>query len=204
MLATGGTLVAAINFLLDRGADDVTAICLLAAPEGVAVHGGGVRPASPVTVVTAGSTSGSTSTATSSPASATPATASTASSDPPSGGPPVDDVWHPGRRFSRHARLLSRRLAYQTWSTAGWRGGLDGAGVTQPRAQGHPRGILESVIQPPPMSAFFADPVSRPSQDADVRPRRPGTSPGRRPPTGRPPWTHRPMADPFAGPPFWH
>jgi uracil phosphoribosyltransferase len=37
MLATGGTLVAAINFLLDRGADDITAICLLAAPEGLAV-----------------------------------------------------------------------------------------------------------------------------------------------------------------------
>ena len=35
MLATGGTLVAAIEFLVDRGADDVTAICLLAAPEGV-------------------------------------------------------------------------------------------------------------------------------------------------------------------------
>jgi uracil phosphoribosyltransferase len=37
MLATGGTLVAAINFLLERGADDITAICLLAAPEGLAV-----------------------------------------------------------------------------------------------------------------------------------------------------------------------
>lgn len=35
MLATGGTLVAAINLLLDRGARDVTAICLLAAPEGL-------------------------------------------------------------------------------------------------------------------------------------------------------------------------
>ncbi len=35
MLATGHTLVAAIDFLLERGADDVTAICLLAAPEGV-------------------------------------------------------------------------------------------------------------------------------------------------------------------------
>ncbi|MBU6243231.1 MAG: uracil phosphoribosyltransferase, partial [Acidobacteria bacterium] len=35
MLATGGTLVAAINFLLERGAKDVTAICLLAAPEGI-------------------------------------------------------------------------------------------------------------------------------------------------------------------------
>jgi uracil phosphoribosyltransferase len=36
MLATGGTLAAAIRLLLDRGADDVTAICLLAAPEGIA------------------------------------------------------------------------------------------------------------------------------------------------------------------------
>jgi len=37
MLATGGTLVAAIRLLIGRGADDVTAICLLSAPEGVAV-----------------------------------------------------------------------------------------------------------------------------------------------------------------------
>src|SRR5919112_2075622 len=36
MLATGGTLAAAIHFLVDRGADDITAICLLAAPEGYA------------------------------------------------------------------------------------------------------------------------------------------------------------------------
>ena len=36
MLATGGTLVAAIDLLLTRGARDVTAICLLAAPEGIA------------------------------------------------------------------------------------------------------------------------------------------------------------------------
>src|SRR3569833_3358961 len=35
MLATGGTLAAAIELLLERGADDVTAICLLAAPEGI-------------------------------------------------------------------------------------------------------------------------------------------------------------------------
>ena len=34
MLATGGTLAAAIRFLTDRGADDITAVCLLAAPEG--------------------------------------------------------------------------------------------------------------------------------------------------------------------------
>jgi len=36
MLATGGTLVASIEYLLERGAADVTAICLLAAPEGLA------------------------------------------------------------------------------------------------------------------------------------------------------------------------
>jgi uracil phosphoribosyltransferase len=36
MLATGGSLLAAIDFLFDRGARDVTAICLLAAPEGLA------------------------------------------------------------------------------------------------------------------------------------------------------------------------
>ena len=35
MLATGGTLVDAIDLLLQRGATDVTAICLLAAPEGL-------------------------------------------------------------------------------------------------------------------------------------------------------------------------
>ena len=37
MLATGSTLVAAINYALERGACDVTAVCLLAAPEGLAV-----------------------------------------------------------------------------------------------------------------------------------------------------------------------
>ena len=36
MLATGGTLVMAIQYLIDRGATDVTAICILAAPEGIA------------------------------------------------------------------------------------------------------------------------------------------------------------------------
>jgi len=54
MLATGGTLAAAITFMFDRGADDVTAICLLAAPEGVAVLEEAFGPDSPVTVVTAG------------------------------------------------------------------------------------------------------------------------------------------------------
>ena len=37
MLATGGTLVAAIHFLIERGADDITAICILSAPEGIKV-----------------------------------------------------------------------------------------------------------------------------------------------------------------------
>jgi len=35
MLATGGTLVAAIKLLIERGAKVVVAICLLAAPEGI-------------------------------------------------------------------------------------------------------------------------------------------------------------------------
>lgn len=35
MLATGGTLVAAINYLIGLGATDITAICLLSAPEGI-------------------------------------------------------------------------------------------------------------------------------------------------------------------------
>ncbi|MFA9276758.1 MAG: uracil phosphoribosyltransferase [Rhodoluna sp.] len=36
MLATGGSLIAAIEFLFKRGATDVTCVCLLGAPEGVA------------------------------------------------------------------------------------------------------------------------------------------------------------------------
>ncbi len=35
MLATGGTLADAIGFLVDRGASQITAVCLLAAPEGL-------------------------------------------------------------------------------------------------------------------------------------------------------------------------
>ena len=35
MLATGGSLAAAVEYLFDRGADDVTAICVLGTPEGV-------------------------------------------------------------------------------------------------------------------------------------------------------------------------
>jgi uracil phosphoribosyltransferase len=36
MLATGGSLIGAINFLFERGARDVTAVCLIGSPEGVA------------------------------------------------------------------------------------------------------------------------------------------------------------------------
>jgi len=35
MLATGGSLLAAIEYLFDRGAVDVTAVCLIGAPEGL-------------------------------------------------------------------------------------------------------------------------------------------------------------------------
>ncbi len=35
MLATGGSLVMAIEYVLQRGATDVTCVCLLAAPEGI-------------------------------------------------------------------------------------------------------------------------------------------------------------------------
>ncbi|MET7639425.1 uracil phosphoribosyltransferase [Streptomyces sp. NPDC005438] len=52
MLATGGTLVAAIRELISRGADDVTALCLLAAPEGVTVMERELA-GTPVRVVTA-------------------------------------------------------------------------------------------------------------------------------------------------------
>jgi len=54
MLATGGTLAAAIRFLTDRGADHITAICLLAAPEGVAMIESELSGLDiPVTIVTA-------------------------------------------------------------------------------------------------------------------------------------------------------
>jgi uracil phosphoribosyltransferase len=53
MLATGGTLVAAMNYLLERGASEITAVCLLAAPEGVAtVERAFGNSNSPITLVT--------------------------------------------------------------------------------------------------------------------------------------------------------
>jgi uracil phosphoribosyltransferase len=55
MLATGGTLAAAIHFLVERGADHITAICLLAAPEGRARLEQELKTLDiPVTVVVAG------------------------------------------------------------------------------------------------------------------------------------------------------
>jgi uracil phosphoribosyltransferase len=54
MLATGGTLAAAIRFVADRGADQITAVCLLAAPEGAAyLKQETAELAAPVTIVTA-------------------------------------------------------------------------------------------------------------------------------------------------------
>jgi uracil phosphoribosyltransferase len=52
MLATGGTLATAIGELISRGADDVTALCLLAAPEGIEYLEGELAGA-PVTLFTA-------------------------------------------------------------------------------------------------------------------------------------------------------
>lgn len=54
MLATGGTMAAAIRFLVARGADHITSICLLAAPEGCDRLERELRALDvPITVVTA-------------------------------------------------------------------------------------------------------------------------------------------------------
>ncbi|MEJ5913209.1 uracil phosphoribosyltransferase [Pseudokineococcus sp. 1T1Z-3] len=53
MLATGGTLAAAVAYLFERGADDVTAICLLTAPEGLEALRASVGDDDRVRVVTA-------------------------------------------------------------------------------------------------------------------------------------------------------
>jgi uracil phosphoribosyltransferase len=54
MLATGGTLAAAVGLLAGRGARDITALCLLAAPEGLlALETAAAGLNIPVTVVTA-------------------------------------------------------------------------------------------------------------------------------------------------------
>ena len=43
MLATGGTLIEAIKFLRERGAESITCVCLIAAPEGIAALEKGVE-----------------------------------------------------------------------------------------------------------------------------------------------------------------
>jgi uracil phosphoribosyltransferase len=53
MLATGGSLIAAIDYVLERGATDVTAVCLIAAPEGIAAVEKAFEGRADVTVVVA-------------------------------------------------------------------------------------------------------------------------------------------------------
>ncbi|CAB4880492.1 unannotated protein [freshwater metagenome] len=53
MLATGGTLIAAFNYLIERGATEITAICLLAAPEGIKLVEDAFKDSGvPITLVT--------------------------------------------------------------------------------------------------------------------------------------------------------
>jgi uracil phosphoribosyltransferase len=53
MLATGGSLIAAIEYVLVRGATDVTCVCLLAAPEGIERVSAAVGDRAHVSVVVA-------------------------------------------------------------------------------------------------------------------------------------------------------
>lgn len=53
MLATGNTLIATIEYLFDRGAEDVTFVTLLAAPEGIDALREAIDDDSRVTIVTA-------------------------------------------------------------------------------------------------------------------------------------------------------
>jgi uracil phosphoribosyltransferase len=53
MLATGGTLIASIEYLFERGARDVTAVCIIAAPEGLAAVEAAVGDRADVKVVVA-------------------------------------------------------------------------------------------------------------------------------------------------------
>ena len=53
MLATGGTLVAAFEYLIERGVKEITAICLLAAPEGIKIVEDAFKDSGiPITLVT--------------------------------------------------------------------------------------------------------------------------------------------------------
>lgn len=53
MLATGHTMVAATRYLLERGARDVTCVCILAAPEGLEVFSESIGDHEGVSVVVA-------------------------------------------------------------------------------------------------------------------------------------------------------
>ncbi|GAA1735760.1 uracil phosphoribosyltransferase [Brachybacterium phenoliresistens] len=53
MLATGHTLIAAVEYLTERGASDVTCVTLLCAPEGLAAMEAAVDPDIDLTIVTA-------------------------------------------------------------------------------------------------------------------------------------------------------
>ena len=53
MLATGGTLIAAIHYLLDLGAADITAICIISSPEGIAALEKEFKDQNALTIVTA-------------------------------------------------------------------------------------------------------------------------------------------------------
>jgi uracil phosphoribosyltransferase len=53
MLATGGTLIAAIHYLLDLGATDITVICIISSPEGVAALEAEFKDLTSLTIVTA-------------------------------------------------------------------------------------------------------------------------------------------------------
>ena len=53
MLATGHTMVAATNYLFERGAKDVTCVCILAAPEGIKTLEDAVGERADVNVVVA-------------------------------------------------------------------------------------------------------------------------------------------------------
>ena len=53
MLATGGSMADAIKFLIERGANDITAVTLLSAPEGIAHLQGALADVAPrITLVT--------------------------------------------------------------------------------------------------------------------------------------------------------
>jgi uracil phosphoribosyltransferase len=53
MLATGGTLIMAFHYLIDLGATDITAVCILSAPEGIAaVEKEFANSRVPITIVT--------------------------------------------------------------------------------------------------------------------------------------------------------